>query len=98
MLTRPASDAAPVTGTGRVWGASASSAPSSTTLRISSSSISPTSSRQNDRHRMLGSIPCSSTTSLPFGSRAHDTRVVGQVMPRVSPSVISTMGRVTWKS
>ena len=53
----------------------------------------------NERHRMLGSMPCSSTTSRgASGMRATDSRVVGQVTVRVPSSSSSIIGRLTWKS
>ena len=93
------SEEAAVTGTGRVCGASASSAPSSTAVSTPSSSMIPTMSWQKDRQRMFGSMPWISTTSRSEpGSLASDIRVVGQLMRRVLPSTSSTVGRVTWKS
>ena len=88
-----------ITGTGRVCGESASSAPSSTTISARSSVKAPTSSVQNRRQRMFGSIPWTRTTSRSTAFFAGvSSRVVGQTRLRVAPSVTSVTGRVTWKS
>ena len=88
-----------MTGTGRVWGVSASSAPRVTTVVTPRSSIWSSSSAQNLRHRMFGSMPCMSTTSrVAPGGRHTDSRVVGHSTRRVTPSTIRTVGLVTWKS
>ena len=61
-----------MTGTGRVCGVSASSAPSVTTVVTPSCSMCSSSSAQNRRQRMFGSMPCMSTTSrLAPGRAAH---------------------------
>ena len=88
----------PLTGTGRVCGVSASSAPRVTTISTPSSRATPSSSWQNARQRMVGSMPCTSTTSrVASGMRATEIRVVGQVIVR-TPSSMTTSGRLTWKS
>ncbi len=88
-----------VTGTGRVCGESASSAPSSTTISARNSVKAATSSAQNRRQRMFGSIPCTRTTSRSAGFPvAASSRVVGHTSRCVAPSVTSVTGRVTWKS
>ena len=59
----------------------------------------PSSSSQNERHFMFGSMPCMRTRSNDApGGRQYDSRVVGQVMRREIPSVSATVGRFTWKS
>ncbi len=93
------SEAEPETGTGRVCGLSASSAPRVTTSSTCNDSAAASSSSQKPRHRMLGSRPRSSTTSLSApGGLQIDRRVVGQEIRRVTPSTNETIGRVTWKS
>jgi hypothetical protein len=58
-----------------------------------------TSSSQKPRQRMFGSRPRTSTTSRSASGRRHTlSRVVGQVMRRVTPSTRETVGRLTWKS
>ena len=48
---------------------------------------------------MLGSMPRIRTTSRSVpGGLATVNRVVGHSILRVSPSVIVTVGRLTWKS
>jgi hypothetical protein len=48
---------------------------------------------------MFGSMPCTRIRSRPTaGGLARASRVVGQVSLRARPSVMSTTGRVTWKS
>ena len=48
---------------------------------------------------MLGSMPRISTTSRSVpGGLATMSFVVGHSMLRVSPSVMVTVGRLTWKS
>ena len=85
--TRSGSVAVPETGIGRVCGVSASSAPSVTTIAPPSSSHAESSSAQNWRHRMLGSMPRISTTSRSSsGGDATAMLVVGQVI-RGSPPV-----------
>ena len=57
------------------------------------------SSAQNWRHFMFGSMPRSSTTSrCEPGGEATDSCVDGQVMRRMPSSVVPTRGRLTWKS
>ncbi len=99
VVARSPSEVTPLTGTGRVCGVSPSSAPRITTISTPSSCAKPSSSWQNERQRMLGSIPRISTMSRVFGSvtRTTDSRVVGQVIRR-TPSSIHTVGRLTWKS
>jgi len=82
-----------------VCGASASSAPSSTTSSTFSSENEVTSSSLNARQRMLGSMPWTSTMSrsTPSGL-ATENRVVGQTRRLVRPFATSTTGLVTWKS
>ena len=55
--TSAASEASPVTATGRVWGTSASSAPSVTTSCVPSASATSTISRVKPRQRNDGSLP-----------------------------------------
>ena len=88
-----------MTGTGRVCGESASSAPSRITSSTFSSAKDATSSSQKPRQRMFGSMPCTRTRSRPRpAGRARLSRVVGQTRRSVFPSVTSMTGRVTWKS
>ena len=61
--TSSGSLAVPVTGIGRVCGVSASSAPSVTTTLAPRSSTQASSSAQNERHFMLGSMPRTRMTS-----------------------------------
>jgi hypothetical protein len=57
------------------------------------------SSAQNARHRMFGSMPRSSTMSRSCSSRlTTDSRVVGHWMLRRPSSSTLTSGRLTWKS
>ena len=101
QLARPAPGptAAAVTGTGRVCGESASSAPSSTTISTPSSVKDSTSSSQNARQRMLGSIPCTSTMSRSAASGWPRTAAwSARPGARSGPSDTSMTGRVTWKS
>ena len=86
------------TGTGRVCGESASSAP--TRMRSSTpSSVSPLiSSSVNPRQRMFGSTPCTSTMSRESpvaDARARESRVVGQTSRSVFPATTSITGRLT---
>jgi hypothetical protein len=73
----------PLTGTGRVCGLSASSAPSVTTSSTSRAAATASTSSQKPRQRMFGSCPRTSTTSrsLPGGLQTAK-RVVGQVSRR----------------
>ena len=89
----------PLTGTGRVCGVSPSSAPRITTISTPSSWAKPRISLQNERQRMDGSMPRTSTRSRGLSpvTRTTDSRVVGQVILRTPPS-IHTVGRLTWKS
>ena len=96
-MTTPSSEDVPVTGTGRVCGESASSAPRVTTISTPSSWQTPRISSANGFQRMFGSMPRMSTTSRPTsGSRAKETRVVGQVTSRRPSSPTETVGRLTW--
>ncbi len=54
---------------------------------------------QNERQRMDGSMPRTSTRSRGFSppTRTTDSRVVGQVIFR-TPFSRNTVGRLTWKS
>ncbi len=103
VRARSGSEVTPLTGTGRVCGVSPSSAPSTTSISTPNSWAKPRISLQNERQRMLGSMPRTSTRSrglpLPFASaiRTTDSRVVGHVILRTPPSS-QTVGRLTWKS
>ncbi len=91
--------AVPETGIGRVCGVSASSAPRVTTSSAPSSSEAASSSAQNCRQRMLGSIPRSRMTSrVAPGGEQTESCVEGQVIRRMPSSVLPTVGRLTWKS
>ena len=93
------SEALPLIGSDRVYGTSASSAPSSTTRVTSRLWHSSSTSSQKVRQRVLGSMPRISTTSRRCpGGLATANRVVGHSMRRVSPSAWVTVGRLTWKS
>ena len=97
--TRSGSVAVPVTGIGRVCGVSASRAPRVTTSSPPSSSQAASSSAQNCRHRMLGSMPRTRTTSRSrSGGEATAIWVLGQVIRRWPRSSVPTIGRLTWKS
>ena len=86
-------------GTGRVWGTSASRAPSVTTISTSSRSATSSTASANVRQRRFGSIPETRTRSRSaFGARAAKTVFAGQSTSRVCPSVSRIVGRVTWKS
>ena len=99
VRARSGSEVTPLTGTGRVCGVSPSSAPRTTTISTPSSWAKPRISLQNERQRMLGSMPRTSTRSrgLSPPTRTTDSRVVGQVILRTPPSS-HTVGRLTWKS
>lgn len=99
VRARSASDVTPLTGTGRVCGVSPSSAPRMTTISTPSSCAKPRISLQNDRHRMDGSMPRTSTRSRGLAPpiRTTDSRVVGHVIFR-TPLSSHTVGRLTWKS
>ena len=86
-------------GTGRVWGTSASSAPSVTTISTPSRSAASSTPPANVRQRRFGSIPETSTRSRSaVGASAARIVFSGQSTSRVWPSVIRIVGRVTWKS
>jgi len=86
-------------GMGRVCGTSASSAPIVTTVVTPSRSAMSSSSRQNVRQRIDGSIPCTRTTRRPLaGTVTAVTVVVGHVISRRPSSEVVTTGRLTWKS
>ena len=77
--------ALPLIGSGRVYGTSASSAPSSTTRLTSRLWHSSSTSSQKVRQRVLGSMPRISTTSVPApGGLATENRVVGHVDPALA--------------
>jgi hypothetical protein len=103
VRARSGSDVTPVTGTGLLCGVSPSRAPSTTTISTPNSCAKPRISLQNERQRMLGSMPRTSTRSrglpLPPASSTRTTasRVVGQVILREPPSS-HTCGLLTWKS
>ena len=89
----------PVSRVGRVWGTSASSAPSVTTISQPVSWAMPMTVEQNVRHRRLGSTPENSTRSRPISSTwAEKQSLLGQEILRVVPSTRLTSGRVAWKS
>ena len=91
--------AVPETGIGRVCGVSASSAPRVTTSSAPSSSEAASSSAQNCRQRMFGSMPRSRITSRSApGGEQTDSWVEGQVIRRIPSSPVPTSGRFTWKS
>lgn len=96
---RSASDVVPLIGTGRVCGVSPSRAPRMTTSSTPSSCAKPSNSLQNERQRMDGSMPRTSTRSRGFSppTRTTDNLVVGHVIFR-TPASIHTVGRFTWKS
>ena len=97
--TSSGSVAVPVTGTGRVCGVSASSAPRVTTIWPPRSSAAASSSAQNCRQRMFGSMPRIRMTSrCRSGGLAIAICVLGQVMLRWPRSSVPTSGRLTWKS
>ena len=89
-----------MTGVGRVCGVSDSSAPRVTTgpdvqLAHDAEQL----ARRTLRQRMFGSMPRTSTRSNSApGGRQTDSRVVGQLIRRVTPSTSETVGRLTWKS
>nr|BFE71095.1 hypothetical protein GCM10020092_043960 [Actinoplanes digitatis] len=93
------SDAVPLIGSGRVYGTSASRAPSSTIRLTSRLWHTSRICSQNVRQRMLGSIPRISTTSRSVpGGLATLNRVVGHSILRASPSAMVMVGLLTWKS
>ena len=78
------SEASPVTETGRVWGTSASSAPSVTTSWAPSASTSSTISFENVRQRNEGSLPVSTIRSRGArGTRASNSSTAGHTISRV---------------
>ena len=88
-----------MTDTGRVWGTSASRAPSVTTSWAPSASASSTTIWQNVRQRKEGSEPVSRMRSRGArGTRASNSSTAGHTISRVWPSTILTRGRVAWKS
>ena len=90
----PSSLDVPLTGTGRVCGLSASSAPRVTTISTPRSRAAPSSSWVKVRQRIDGSMPWTRTTSrVASGMRATESRVVGQVIVR-TPSSIDDLGAV----
>ena len=93
--TSSGSVAVPVTGIGRVCGVSASSAPSVTTSSPPRSSHAASSSAQNWRQRMLGSMPRTRITSRSrSGGEATAIWVLGQVIRRCPCSSLPTIGPV----
>ena len=93
---RPGSRVVVVTGTGRVCGVSASSAPSTNTREGFAERRAEVIRPPNWRQRRLGSMPSTRIRSRPPASCAVLIRVVGQVISR-SPSALSaTSGRLTW--
>ena len=89
----------PVTCTGRVCGMSASSAPSDTTSSTPSSCAAAMTVAEKPFQCRFGSAPERNTTSRaapPAGALA--TTSSGHSISRVRPSLIRTVGRVTWKS
>ena len=92
-LISSGSDALAETGTGRVCGVSASSAPivitsSDSYLRASSTIVS-----ENARQRMFGSVPSTIRRSCDGDA---NTSVTGHSSRRTSPSTSCTVGRVCW--
>ena len=97
--TSSGSVAVPETGIGRVCGVSASSAPRVTTSRPPRSSQAASSSAQNSRHFMFGSMPRSRMMSRSrSGGEAIASWVPGQVIRRCPAGSVPTIGRLTWKS
>ena len=89
----------PLTGTGRVCGVSASSAPSVTTSVTPASRASPSTVEQKCFQRKFGSGALNSSTSRSDERGRACHRVgVGQCSTRAPSSSGCTMGRVTWKS
>ncbi len=90
------SEALPLIGSERVYGTSASSAPSSTTRVTSRLWHTSSTSWQKVRQRVLGSMPRISTTSdSASAGLATANRVVGHSIRRSSPSGWETVGRLT---
>ena len=82
-----------------MWGTSASSAPSVTTISQPVSRARPMTVEQNVRHLRLGSTPENSKRSRPTSSTwATKQSLAGQETLRVVPSIRLTSGRVAWKS
>src|SRR3984893_1720894 len=102
MSTRPASagsDACRASGTGRVWGTSASRAPRVTTSCTPSASARSISWALKACQRMDGSTPCTSTRSRgALGAGASKTSTPGQVISRCPLRVKRMHGRLAWKS
>ena len=95
--SRSSSVAVPLTWIGLVCGVSASSAPRVSTSSTPSVSIAASTSAVNWRHRMLGSMPRSSTTSRGApGGRATRISVRGHVIRRMPLASVPTSGRLTW--
>ena len=85
--------------TGRVCGMSASSAPSETTSSTPSSRAAAITVAEKPFQRRFGSAPDRNTTSRPAPSgEALSITSSGHSISRVRPSLIRTVGRVTWKS
>ncbi len=91
---------APVHRTGRVCGASASSAPNVTMVSHAVSRATVMMSAHNPRHCKFGSGPVQRIRSGPFALSkiADSNRISGQWILRVTPSDNSTRGREAWKS
>ena len=93
-----------MTGTGRVCGESASSAPGRMTISAPRLVKPLTRSLQNPRQRMFGSMPRTRMMSAARcgpslgGLAPRERLVVGQTSRRVLPSLTSSTGRLTWKS
>ena len=93
--TRSGSVAVPVTGIGRVCGVSARRAPSVITSSPPRSSQAASSSAQNWRQRMFGSMPRIRITSRSrSGGEATAICVLGQVIRRCPSSSLPTIGTV----
>src|SRR5665647_1310299 len=87
------------TGIGRLCGTSASRAPRVTTVVTPRRSAVSSTSEQNRRHRMDGSMPWTSATTSPEPGRvAAVTDVLGHAITRRPSSPTPTVGRLTWKS
>ena len=93
------SDPMPVIDTGRLWGTSASSAPSVTTIPTSSSVAAWRTVSVKRRQRSEGSTPSSITRSRSApGTEAAEMEFSGQSISRVWPSLRRTVGRTAVKS
>ncbi len=87
----------PVTWIGAECGVSASSAPNVTMVRQPVSRATSSTVAQNPRQRRFGSGPESSTRSRPSPDPgAAENSNVGHEIRRVTPSTISTSGRLDW--